>query len=109
MSSRSREDGPRLSTREWRFLDAGWVVPSGVLALLPKCPACLDAYLALGSGIGISVATATYLRLGLVVLCLASLSQFAQSRGRRFMAPSPKHLRGLTEPRCWSEDRLLRR
>jgi hypothetical protein len=53
------------------------VVPSALLALMPKCPACLAAYVAIGTGIGISVSTATYLRLLLVILCVLSLSYLA--------------------------------
>ena len=74
----------RLLDAARRF--AAWTVPGGILVLLPKCPACLAAYLALGTGLGISVSTATYLRLALVMLCVASLTYLALTRGRRLIA-----------------------
>jgi hypothetical protein len=67
---------PPSSTRRSLDLTAK-IVPVAILAVLPKCPACLAAYVALGAGMGLSLTAATYVRLSLVVLCVASLVFFA--------------------------------
>ncbi len=52
---------------------AGWVVPGATLVLLPKCPACVVMYVALFSGVGLSLASASILRTSLLIVCLATL------------------------------------
>jgi hypothetical protein len=65
---------------------AGCMIPAGVAVLLPKCPVCLAAYIALATGMGISVAAATYLRIVLLIICIASIAYFGSRRARRFLA-----------------------
>ena len=45
-----------------------WFLPGAVLLIIPKCPLCLAAYVLVGSGIGLSVASATYLRGALIFI-----------------------------------------
>jgi hypothetical protein len=72
------------SPRARRFLGAaGYVVPAAVMALLPKCPACIAAYLAVGAGIGVTASTAANLRTTLLTLCMACLAFATARRIRR--------------------------
>jgi hypothetical protein len=53
---------------------AAWALPSVALALVPKCPMCVAAYLAIGGGLGVSLTTAAHLRTALVWLCWSTLA-----------------------------------
>lgn len=70
-------DGGPLAHSTWRGVRVSGVVLPGVLmALVPKCPMCVAAYLAI-AGVGISVSAATWLRWGLLAICGAMMVIFA--------------------------------
>lgn len=47
-----------------------WALPITTLALIPKCPACIAAYMLLFTGIGVSLPAAGALRTVLITLCV---------------------------------------
>jgi hypothetical protein len=70
-----------------------WIVPGVIVALIPKCPMCLAAYVAAWTGIGLSFSSATHLRLSLLILC-AGLILFLLARSvavTKTMKPILKH------------------
>ena len=74
-SSHKAADGkahpPSVARR--RYAWAKCSLPTLILALLPKCPACFAAYVALGTGISLSVAAASVLRTVLIGACVVTL------------------------------------
>ncbi|HTZ59823.1 MAG TPA: hypothetical protein VMB49_17060 [Acidobacteriaceae bacterium] len=63
-----------LIRRSIRF--AARLTPMAIVAVLPKCPACLVAYVALATGVGISLNLATYFRFFLIVACVSASLYF---------------------------------
>jgi len=63
-------------------------VPGTLLALLPKCPVCLAAYLGLLSGFGVSITTARVLQVGLAALSVGFLILWITMLARCRRAPS---------------------
>ncbi len=82
-------------TRRARELFA-WMLPSVTLLLVPKCPACLAAQLALWTGLGFSLPVATYLRWALLLVCVGSLVWLVVERLRRIQS-NFSHLNMETE------------
>jgi hypothetical protein len=71
-------DGKRptgLLRRAWRGIQ--WLFPATLLVLMPKCPMCVVAYVALFTGMGISVSTARWIQIVMLAFCLASLAFLA--------------------------------
>src|ERR1700732_1251454 len=82
LAAHTNEQPPdRMKTKKSfvrRIVDlVDWIVPGAILALIPKCPMCLAAYIAAWTGIGLSFTAATYLRTALLVLCAGLLLFFS--------------------------------
>jgi hypothetical protein len=81
IAARDRDNAPQPAPHLRRGAEiAGWIIPSATLVLLPKCPVCVAMYVALLSGVGISVASASILRTSLLILCVTALLFLALKR-----------------------------
>ena len=59
---------------------AKWVVPGAIFVAMPKCPACVATYVALITGVSISLPAAAHLRILLLTPCVAALVFHCQTR-----------------------------
>ena len=95
MTTPGLDSTPRQASRSQRGRGfAQWFIPGAILVLLPKCPLCVAAYVAMLSGIGISFATASLLRASLLILCIAALLFLVV---KRLMAHRPRPTRSVLE------------
>jgi hypothetical protein len=51
-----------------------WAAPVAVLALVPKCPACVAGYVLLLTGVGLSLPGAAAVRWSIIGLCIGALA-----------------------------------
>ena len=50
-----------------------WLLPGAVLMLIPKCPLCIIGYVAVFSGVGLSISTASWVRIAMIGTCVVFL------------------------------------
>jgi hypothetical protein len=73
-----------LLRRAWRSIE--WLCPAAFLVLMPKCPLCVAAYVAVFTGVGVSVSTARWIQILMLVFCSTSLAYLAVRHWRRRLA-----------------------
>ncbi len=80
-------EGPSGRLARQLFRAAGSILPGALLAILPKCPLCLAAWLTVITGAAVSAAAAARVRELIVAFWVASLAlvawQFFHRRGER--------------------------
>jgi hypothetical protein len=63
-----------------------WMLPITTLALIPKCPMCVAAYVLLFTGVGLSLPAAAAVRWIVMGLGVAALAYLSLRTARRFRA-----------------------
>ncbi|MDP1796920.1 MAG: hypothetical protein Q8K78_05545 [Planctomycetaceae bacterium] len=74
-----------------------WILPSVVLAVMPKCPLCLIAAISLATGVGVSINTGRFLRSSGIVVCVALLAFVTICEVRRYISRFSKPLHPIVE------------
>ena len=64
-----------------------WAIPVTALALMPKCPMCVAAYVVLFTGIGLSLSIAAAVRWVLIAFSIAALAYLLFRAARRALMP----------------------
>ncbi len=83
-------EGPSRRLARRRTGAAASMLPGAVLALLPKCPLCLAAWLTVATGVGVSAPAAARVRGLIVVFWVAAMAlAAAQIIRRRALRRSP--------------------
>lgn len=83
-----------------------WILTGTSFLLIPKCPACLAAYVACGTGIGLSIPTAGTLRIGMISVSLAALAFLTRNLIRRQFHKFKHNTRTKAWPNTWPQSEL---
>lgn len=76
-TDRASPPPPKSSYRPWTSrarATLAWALPITTLTLIPKCPACLAAYVLLFTGIGVSLPAASAMRSALIAICVLTMA-----------------------------------
>ena len=71
-----------------------WAVPITTIALIPKCPMCVAAYVLLFTGVGLSLPAAAAIRSALIAVSIASLAYLLLRAARRALMPGTRFANG---------------
>jgi hypothetical protein len=99
-SSVPRPTRPSDTARAWPRRIVGyieWAIPVAALALVPKCPMCVAAYVLVLTGIGLSFTAAAAVRWTIIALSIAALAFLLLRTARRALAREEEPI-GTTSP-----------